>query len=81
MDVPLLTLGVTAIVMLIATYGVALMWRQMRNQTEETERHQIIEYRREHGGGVTLEIASGREPLPKEWIDEWRAHRRMRWRR
>jgi hypothetical protein len=79
MDIPLLTLAVTAVVMLIATYGVALMWRHTRRVDEETEWRQIIEYRREHGGGVTAEIASGREPMPKEWVKEWREHRRRRW--
>jgi hypothetical protein len=78
LDIPLLTLAVTVVVMLIATYAVALLWRHIRRTNEETEWAQIINYRREHGGGVTAEIASGREPLPKEWVDEWRKHRR-RW--
>jgi len=43
----------------------------------DREWRQIVEYRRDHGGGVTMEIASGREPLPKEWVDEWRKHRRF----
>jgi len=77
-DIPLLTLAVSVVVMLVATYGVALMWRHIRRIDEETERRQIIEYKREHGGGVTAEMAMGREPLPKAWVDEWRAHRR-RW--
>jgi hypothetical protein len=78
MDIPLLTLGVTAVVMLIATYAVALLWRQNRRMDEETERRQIIDWRREHGGGVTAEMVMGRDPLPREWVSEWRAHRR-RW--
>ncbi|HEV8535239.1 MAG TPA: hypothetical protein VGR87_05895 [Candidatus Limnocylindria bacterium] len=78
MDIPLLTLAVTVVVMLVATYGVALMWRHIRRMDEDAERRHIIDYRRDHGGGVTMEIASGREPLPKEWVIEWRTHRR-RW--
>jgi hypothetical protein len=78
MDIPLLTLAVAVVVMLIATYGVALMWRHTRKMDEEREWRHIVDYRREHGGGVTMEIASGREPLPKEWIEEWRKHRRFR---
>ena len=78
MDIQLLTLAITAVVMLIATYGVALMWRHTRRADEDAERRHIIEFRREHGGGVTMEIASGREPMPKEWVDEWRKNRR-RW--
>jgi hypothetical protein len=77
MDVQTLTLAVTAVVMLVATYAVVLMWRHTRTANEEREWRQIIEYRREHGGGVTMEIASGREPLPKEWVEEWRKHRRF----
>jgi hypothetical protein len=77
-DIPLLTLGVAVIVMLVATYGVTLMWRHTRTMDADREWRQIVEYRREHGGGVTMEIASGREPLPKEWVDEWRKHRRFR---
>jgi hypothetical protein len=52
MSIPLLTLAVVVVVMLIATYAVALLWRQNRRIDEDTERHQIIEWRREHGGGV-----------------------------
>jgi siderophore synthetase component len=79
----------TVLVAVVAVYfGFMQIVRMDHDRNErlaEDEREQIIEHHRITDRSITVAQITGLEPLPEEWIREWRAshppRRRAWWRR